>query len=301
MDEIVQEPAREPVEGHDAEIAPPARGDPEPCAVVPEEILAQRDVVLLGGLFVVGGALVGLLGAVLHVQVEPRVSGPGEGLHGGRLGFLIRHLARDDDAVRLGEEDAVDVVVALGRVRLLADARHGLGDAGGSVVGGVDEAARGHELELKESGDTQGANGAGGGAEQVGVGGGGWLGGGGDDLAIGQDHLDAADRFVKEAVAKGARLASGAGEAAAGRDAGELHDDGRDEVVAQGSLDEAVHGHVGLDQGAARGRIHRQDVAQGRDVDGATARLGRRGPRAVGRAVEDAVGLASGEEGAHGG
>lgn len=297
VQEVVEEPAEEAVERNALEVVEAGNAYPETATVVAEQVFGEGDVVDGGRGFgrLTGGRAGGgsIAGAVLDVEVVPRVPGAAEGLDGLLGGLLVGQLAGDDDAVVLGEEDAVDVVV--GRVLGFgADAGDGLGHAVGAVVRRLDKLLGLHQLQLDQRGDAEGADGAGRAAEQVGT----LLAGRGDDVAVAEHHLDRVDGVVEEAVLERGALAGRAREAAAGRDAGELHDDGRHEPVAQGRLDEAVHGDVGLDEGGAGGRVDAQHVGEGADVDGARVLLR---PRAVGRAVEDAVGLAALEVAAHGG
>lgn len=75
--EVVEEPAPEAREGHVLEVGEALGADPEARAVVTEEVLGERDVVGDG----VGGRVgIDVLGAVLDVQVEPRVGGLAESL-----------------------------------------------------------------------------------------------------------------------------------------------------------------------------------------------------------------------------
>ena len=62
----------------------------------------------------------------------------------------------------------------------------------------------------------------------------------------------------------------------------------------EGRLDEAVHGHVGLDEGRAADGVDVQHVAEGGDVDQWGG--GGAGAGGVGAAVGDAVGEAGGED-----
>ncbi|KAL5883695.1 hypothetical protein ACKVWC_011555 [Pyricularia oryzae] len=107
------------------------------------------------------------------------------------------------------------------------------------------------------------------------------------DLPRGQDDLDPLHRRIECAMPKRAALARRARETPAGGDAGELHDDGRDEAVRRGGGDQGVHGHVGLDHGDPALRVHGQHVVQPARVDRVVGPLVRP-PRAVGRAVVDA-------------
>lgn len=195
----------------------------------------------------------------------------------------------------LGEEDAVDVVVA-GVLCLGADSLCCLGHAVCAVICSLDELASLDQVELHECCDTQRAHGSSSAAEQICPLSGRSL----HDFAISQHHLDIIDRLVEESMAERAALARRARKAASGRDARKLHHHGRHQAMAQRRLDQAVHGNIGLDEGRPRASINGQDVAEGADVDGAVAGAGAR-PRAVCRAVEDAVGLAALEVAADGG
>lgn len=210
-----------------------------------------------------------------------------EGLGLAIIGLVVRQAAGDDNAVVFGEEDAVDVVV-LGVLRLGSDAGRSFGHAVCAVVGGLDKLASLDEVQLHERRDAQSPNSSRRAAEQIRA----LVGRRLHNLAVAQHHLDVVDRLVEEAVAERAALAGSACVAAAGRDAGELHHDGRHQAVAQRRLDQAVHGHIGLDERRPRTAIDRQDVAEGADVDGAVAGAGTR-PCAVRRAVEDAIRLAA--------
>lgn len=266
VQEVVQPPPRVPVE-REAEVIERRAADPEPAAVVAEQVLRQRDVV--GDR---GGAGTRL---VLHVQVEPGVPGMAEGL-GLRegTGQLIGHLAGDDDAVVGREQHAVDVVV-VGVAGVRLHGLDGLAHRLVRVVCGLDELLGLDQLQLDESGHAQTADSASGAAKQIRVLGLGRL----EYAAVRHDHLDRVDRAVEEPVLERAAFARCAGEAAPGRDAGELHHDGGHEAVLQRRLDQPVHGHVGLDQRRARLRVHRQHIAQVADVDLAVAPDGARAVR----------------------
>lgn len=195
----------------------------------------------------------------------------------------------------LGEEDAVDVVVA-GVLRFGANTFCGLGHAVCAVVCSLDELASLDQVELHQCRNTQRAHGSRSTTEQICPLGGRSL----HDFAIAQHHLDIINRLVEESMAERAALARRARKAASGRDARKLHHHRRHQAMAQRRLNQAVHGNIRLDEGRPRASIDGQDVAEGADVDGSVAGAGTR-PRAVCRAVEDAVGLAALEVAADGG
>lgn len=291
MHEVVEEPARPAVEGHVFEVCPPLGADPEACAVVAEQVFCQGDVVYDGG----GSRRGGGFGAVFDVQVEPGVAGTAKGLYSGIGRFLVRHGARDDDSVVLGEQDAVHVVV-VGVLRFCAHLFHGLCHAGCAVVCRPHVLLGLDELQLHERGDAQRPHGSRRTLEQVWL----FLLGSPHHVAIAQDHFHVVDGLVEEAVLEGAALPGCPGVATTGRYAGELHDHGGHQAVTQGRLDESVHGDIGLYQRRAGVAVDADNVGQGADVDDSRAGTGT-GPGAVCRAMEDAVGLLLVEEAAHGG
>ncbi|KAH9844624.1 hypothetical protein Tdes44962_MAKER07263, partial [Teratosphaeria destructans] len=201
-------------------------------------------------------------GGALDVEVVPGVLGAGEALEGGGGGEGGGQAAGDDGAAGGREEDAVHVVVEARRADLVQFLDRLAGGSGG-VVREFDEVLGLDQLQLQQRRHAQGPESACGTVEEIAL-----LVSAGPRHRPGREHdLDPVDRVVEEPVLEPAAFSRRAGETAPGGDAGELHDDFRDQTVREGGVDELVHGDVGLDDAGFGCGVDLEDVVELTGVD----------------------------------